>query len=90
MAVPHDLDALPWGDLGFLGRPEPSPPDRANLVTEHAGRLVGVAPRHPSRRRGLLQRSPPEGCGALVPQGEGLWPGGGDKAHRGFGGYYGA
>ncbi|MFD9819181.1 FBP domain-containing protein [Streptomyces violascens] len=57
--MPRDLDALPWGDLDFLGGREPSPPpDRANLVTEHAGRLVGVPLRHPFRRRGLLQRSP--------------------------------
>ncbi|GAA2427185.1 FBP domain-containing protein [Streptomyces mauvecolor] len=57
LAVPRDLDALPWDDLDFLGWREPSAPDRANLVTEHAGRLVGVALRYPSRRRGLLQRS---------------------------------
>ncbi|MFD7336958.1 FBP domain-containing protein [Streptomyces violascens] len=57
LAVPRDLDALPWDDLDFLGWCEPSAPDRANLVTEHAGSLVGVALRYPSRRRGLLQRS---------------------------------
>ncbi|MGW2816864.1 FBP domain-containing protein [Streptomyces sp. NPDC001415] len=57
LAVPRDLDARTWDDLDFLGWRESSAPDRANLVTEHAGRLIGVALRYPSRQRGLLQRS---------------------------------
>ncbi|MFE9573057.1 FBP domain-containing protein [Streptomyces sp. NPDC006692] len=57
LAVPRDLDSRPWDDLDFLGWREPSAPDRANLVTERAGELVGVALRFPSRQRGALQRS---------------------------------
>ncbi|RCH61729.1 FBP domain-containing protein [Streptomyces sp. SDr-06] len=57
LAVPRELDSLPWDDLDFLGWREPSAPDRANLVTEHGGRLTAVALRFASRQRGPLQRS---------------------------------
>ncbi|MGW7267450.1 FBP domain-containing protein [Streptomyces sp. NPDC054842] len=57
LAVPRDLDERPWEHLDFLGWRDPGAPDRSYLVTEHAGRLVGVTLRFPSSRRGLLHRS---------------------------------
>ncbi|WP_338682568.1 FBP domain-containing protein [Streptomyces acidiscabies] len=57
LAIPRDLDERPWGDLDFLGWRDPGAPDRSYLVTEHAGRLVGVTLRFPSSQRGFLHRS---------------------------------
>ncbi|MDT9695713.1 FBP domain-containing protein [Streptomyces sp. P17] len=57
LAVPRDLDHLPWDDLDFLGWRDPGAPDRSYLVTERDGRLVGVTLRFPSSQRGFLHRS---------------------------------
>ncbi|GAA3037842.1 FBP domain-containing protein [Streptomyces glomeratus] len=57
LAVPRDLGERPWDDLDFLGWRDPGAPDRSYLVTERAGRLVGVALRFPSSQRGFLHRS---------------------------------
>lgn len=57
LSVPRDLDERPWDDLDFLGWRDPGAPDRSYLVTEHAGRLIGVALRFPSSQRGFLHRS---------------------------------
>ncbi|MEU6371394.1 FBP domain-containing protein [Streptomyces sp. NPDC046931] len=57
LAVPRDLGERPWDDLDFLGWRDPGAPDRSCLVTERAGRLVGVALRFPSSQRGFLHRS---------------------------------
>ncbi|NEA46657.1 FBP domain-containing protein [Streptomyces sp. SID10815] len=57
LAVPRDLDALPWDDLDFLGWRDPGAPDRSHLVTERDGRPVGIALRFPAVRRGFLHRS---------------------------------
>jgi hypothetical protein len=57
LAVPRDLDALPWDDLDFLGWRDPGAPDRSCLVTERAGELVGVCLRFPSSQGGFLRRS---------------------------------
>jgi hypothetical protein len=57
LAVPRDLDLLPWGDLDFLGWRDPGAPDRSYLVSEREGRLVGVSMRFPSSHRGFLHRS---------------------------------
>jgi hypothetical protein len=57
LAVPRDLAERPWGDLDFLGWRDPGAPDRAYLVTERDGQLVGVSLRFTSARRGFLHRS---------------------------------
>ncbi|MFF9817317.1 FBP domain-containing protein [Streptomyces sp. NPDC014006] len=57
LAVPRDLDQRPWDDLDFLGWRDPGAPDRAHLVTERDGELVGVAFRFTPARRALMQRS---------------------------------
>lgn len=57
LAIPRDLGERPWDDLDFLGWRDPGAPDRSCLVTEHAGRLTGVALRFPSSQRGFLHRS---------------------------------
>ncbi|QNP74453.1 FBP domain-containing protein [Streptomyces roseirectus] len=57
LAIPRDLDERPWDELDFLGWRDPGAPDRSYLVTEHAGRLVGVTLRFPSSQRGFLHRS---------------------------------
>ncbi len=57
LAVPRDLDQLPWDDLDFLGWRDPGAPDRSYLVTERDGQLVGVTLRFPSSQRGFLHRS---------------------------------
>ncbi|MEV8534906.1 FBP domain-containing protein [Streptomyces sp. NPDC051211] len=57
MPLPRDLADRPWADLDFLGWRDLSAPDRSYLVTEHGGRLVGVALRFPSVKRGFLHRS---------------------------------
>jgi hypothetical protein len=58
LKIPAGLDELPWPDLDFLGWRDPGAPERAYLVTEHDGRLVGVALRAASTRtRGFTARS---------------------------------
>jgi hypothetical protein len=57
LATPRDLGELPWDDLDFLGWRDPGAPDRSYLVTEHQGRLAGVALRFQPAQRGFLQRS---------------------------------
>ena len=57
MFVPHDLGERPWDDLDFLGWRDPGAPDRSCLVTERAGRVVGVALRMATSQRGFLHRS---------------------------------
>lgn len=41
--LPGDLEDLPWDDLDFLGWRDPGARERAYLVVERAGGLVGVA-----------------------------------------------
>ncbi|MET8758414.1 FBP domain-containing protein [Lentzea sp. NPDC004782] len=43
MHVPRDLAERPWDDLDFLGWRDPAAPDRAYLVIELQGRVVGIA-----------------------------------------------
>ncbi|MFI5675179.1 FBP domain-containing protein [Streptomyces cellulosae] len=57
LALPRDLGELPWDHLDFLGWRDPGAPDRSYLVTERAGKLVGVTLRFPSAQRGFLHRS---------------------------------
>ncbi|MFF5206785.1 FBP domain-containing protein [Streptosporangium sp. NPDC000396] len=56
LAIPRDLDEQPWDDLDFLGWRDPGAPDRAYLVTEHGGEVVGVALRRSAQQRGYLHR----------------------------------
>jgi FBP C-terminal treble-clef zinc-finger len=42
LAVPRDLAEQPWADLDFLGWRDPSGQERAYLVAESAGGLVGI------------------------------------------------
>jgi hypothetical protein len=56
--LPRDFAELAWEDLDFLGWRDPGAPERAYLVAEHDGRLVGVALRAASgRARGFTARS---------------------------------
>ncbi|MEU9479009.1 FBP domain-containing protein [Streptomyces sp. NPDC048191] len=57
LTVPRDLDERPWDDLDFLGWRDPGAPDRSYLVTERDDRLIGVALRFQTARRGFLHRS---------------------------------
>lgn len=58
LGLPKDLADRPWHDLDFLGWRDPGAPGRAYLVTERAGRLVGVALRVTSGGgRGFTARS---------------------------------
>ncbi|MGI8331781.1 FBP domain-containing protein [Actinomadura scrupuli] len=43
LGVPTDLQERPWDDLDFLGWRDPGAPERAYLVAEHDGRLLGLA-----------------------------------------------
>ncbi|MBM7775526.1 hypothetical protein JOD54_005730 [Actinokineospora baliensis] len=43
LAVPRDLAERPWPDLDFLGWRDPASRERAYLVAESGGELVGVA-----------------------------------------------
>jgi hypothetical protein len=43
LSMPRDFDERPWEDLDFLGWREPGALDRAYLVAERDGGLVGVA-----------------------------------------------
>jgi hypothetical protein len=45
LGLPSDLAGLPWPDLDFLGWRDPGAPDRAYLVAERDGRLVGLSMR---------------------------------------------
>ena len=54
LPLPRDLADRPWGDLDFLGWQDLSAPDRSYLVTEQAGKLVGVVMRIATQKRGLL------------------------------------
>jgi hypothetical protein len=57
MAVPRDLAERPWDDLDFFGWQDPSARERAYLVAETGGGLVGVAlrvaPHSGHLRRGM-------------------------------------
>ncbi|MFC4530942.1 FBP domain-containing protein [Sphaerisporangium dianthi] len=56
--LPKDLADHPWGDLDFLGWRDPGAPERAYLVAERDGLLVGVALRVTSgASRGFTSRS---------------------------------
>ncbi|TMR11312.1 FBP domain-containing protein [Nonomuraea turkmeniaca] len=56
LSLPKDLPEQPWEDLDFLGWRDPGAPDRAYLVTERDGALVGVTLRLATRQRGYLHR----------------------------------
>ena len=43
LGLPRDLDEKPWADLDFLGWRDPGAPERAYLVVEREGRLVGIS-----------------------------------------------
>jgi hypothetical protein len=56
--LPRDFADLPWDDLDFLGWRDPGAPDRAYLVAERDGHVIGVALRAtPRAHRGFTQRS---------------------------------
>jgi hypothetical protein len=56
--LPKDLADLPWEDLDFLGWRDPGAPERAYVVAERDGGLVGIALRVTSGGyRGFTQRS---------------------------------
>jgi hypothetical protein len=57
LAVPTDLLERPWGDLDFLGWRDPQAPQRAYLVAESGGTLLGVAMRLASPAAGQPRRS---------------------------------
>ena len=43
LGLPRDLADRPWSELDFLGWRDPGAPERAHLVTEREGRLVGIS-----------------------------------------------
>jgi hypothetical protein len=53
LPVPRDLAERPWDDLEFLGWRDLGAPERAYLVAEHDGRLIGVALRLTATHRGM-------------------------------------
>ena len=58
LAVPMDLDERPWDDLDFLGWRDPGAPERAYLVAEHDGILLGLTLRAAKGTvRGFTSRS---------------------------------
>ncbi|WP_433478547.1 FBP domain-containing protein [Spirillospora sp. CA-142024] len=58
LGLPKDFADLPWDDLDFLGWRDPGAPERAYLVAERDGRLVGIALRKASgASRGFISRS---------------------------------
>ena len=69
LAVPRELDRLPWDDLDFLGWRDPGAPDRCHLVAERAGGLVGVTLRFPPPQRGRPHRSLCSLCLTTHPRG---------------------
>jgi hypothetical protein len=58
LSLPKDLADHPWEDLDFLGWRDPGAPERAYLVAESDGPLVGIALRVTSgASRGFTSRS---------------------------------
>lgn len=58
VSLPKDFTELPWDDLDFLGWRDPGAPERAYLVAERDGRLLGVSLRATSGgSRGFTSRS---------------------------------
>ncbi|WP_046500282.1 FBP domain-containing protein [Streptomyces odonnellii] len=58
LGLPRGLEECPWDDLDFLGWRDPGAPERAYLVAEHDGRLLGLALRAASgAARGFTARS---------------------------------
>ncbi|MFI1351982.1 FBP domain-containing protein [Streptomyces sp. NPDC020898] len=57
LSVPRDLADRPWGDLDYLGWRDPQAPDRAYLVAELDGRVVGLALRSSAPAFGRTRRS---------------------------------
>jgi hypothetical protein len=58
LGLPADLADLPWADLDFLGWRDPGAPERAYLVAERDGRLVGLSLRASGgSARGFASRS---------------------------------
>ncbi|NUR24397.1 MAG: FBP domain-containing protein [Catenulispora sp.] len=58
LGLPADLAGLPWADLDFRGWRDPGAPERAYLVAERDGRLVGVSLRASGgSARGFASRS---------------------------------
>lgn len=56
--LPKDLADLPWEDLDFLGWRDPGAPERAYLLAERDGPLIGIALRVTSgASRGFTSRS---------------------------------
>ncbi|RFU37020.1 FBP domain-containing protein [Actinomadura logoneensis] len=56
--LPRDFAELPWDDLDFLGWRDQGAPERAYLVSEFGGRLVGLALRATvTTTRGFTSRS---------------------------------
>ncbi|MEY9909043.1 hypothetical protein ABIA35_005277 [Catenulispora sp. MAP12-49] len=43
MGLPRELEETPWADLDFLGWRDPGAPERAYLVVEREGSLVGLS-----------------------------------------------
>jgi hypothetical protein len=58
LAVPRDLDERRWDDLDFLGWRDPGAPERAYLVADHDGHLLGLTLRAvKATARGFTTRS---------------------------------
>ncbi|MDG4758854.1 FBP domain-containing protein [Micromonospora sp. WMMD710] len=57
MAVPNDLEMRLWHDLDFFGWRDPAAPQRAYLVAESGGGLIGVALRAAPQQTGRVRRS---------------------------------
>ncbi|MFI7706577.1 FBP domain-containing protein [Nonomuraea sp. NPDC049480] len=56
--LPKDLADLPWEDLDFLGWRDPGAPERAYVLAERDGPLIGIALRVTSgASRGFTSRS---------------------------------
>ncbi|GAA3224182.1 FBP domain-containing protein [Nonomuraea helvata] len=55
--LPRDLAESPWPDLDFLGWRDPGAPERAYLVAERRGELVGVALRPAQEARRSFTKS---------------------------------
>jgi hypothetical protein len=57
LPLPRELSDLPWDDLDFLGWRDLGAPDRSYLIAELGNRIVGIAMRLTSTKRGFLHRS---------------------------------
>ncbi|MET7705705.1 FBP domain-containing protein [Micromonospora sp. NPDC005413] len=57
LAVPNDLEMRPWDDLDFLGWRDPAAPQRAYLLAESDGKLVGLVLRAATHQIGRVRRS---------------------------------